>query len=134
MYSVEWEGHTIGWEIQVDKKFAYITSHADLYIDGKLVAKSPGGFRLTEKACSELEHNGKTVPVKLTVVSLFISFLIDIKVDGKLIKRMHILFWKIRFGILNAFLSLVLGTVIGCFIGYVIVYILFLLFAPGLLP
>jgi len=134
MYSVEWEGHTIGWEIHVEKKFAYLTLYADLYIDGRLVAKSPGGFRLTEKACSELEHNGKTVPVKLTLGPIIISYFTSLEVDGKLIKRMHIPFWKVRFGILNIFLAVVLGMVIGCFFGYVLVYILFLLFAPGLLP
>ena len=127
MYSVEWEGHTIGWEIHIDKKFAYLTCYADLYIDGNLVAKSPGGFRFTEKACSELEHNGKTVPVKLTLGPLFISHLTRLKVDGKLIKRMRIPFWKVKFGILSTFLSMMLGFALGIVIGLVIFAIIFLL-------
>ena len=128
MYSVEWEGHTIGWEIHVEKKFAYLTSHADLYIDGKLVAKSPGGFRLTEKVCSELEHNGKTVPVELTLGPLIISFLTRLKVDGKLIKRMRIPFWKVRFGTLSMLLAVVLGLVIGLVIAVIGIFILMQIF------
>ncbi len=128
MYSVEWEGHTIGWDIHVDKKFAYLTSHVDLYIDGKLVAKSPGGFRLTEKACSELEHNGKTVPVKLTLGPLFISYLTRLKVDGKLIKRMRIPFWKVKFGILNMLLAVVFGIVTGLVIAGIGIFILMQIF------
>ncbi len=128
MYSVEWEGHTIGWEIHVDKKFAYLTYFANLYIDSKLVAKSPGGFRIIEKVCSELEHKGKTVPVKLIFEPTFIGGYSNLKVDGKRVtKRMLIPFWKVKFGILSVLLNMMLGFAIGIVIGLIIFAIIFLL-------
>ena len=64
-YEYQWEGHTIRYEAVVSRKTLWLYSLDELWIDGKLCART-GGIHLSGgKASCQIEHAGNPVTIEM---------------------------------------------------------------------
>ncbi|MCE5249922.1 hypothetical protein LLG96_06850 [bacterium] len=64
-YEYQWEGHTIRYEAVVSHKTLWLYSHDELWVDGKLCART-GGIHLSGgKASCQIEHAGNPVTIAM---------------------------------------------------------------------